>query len=212
VRTGSTHPVRPLPFPAGPIGLSLFAVAAGFDAGSYSSLRIATLLEAHQLPYSRTHQRLVSAPLLGFGPLQRSTDSGARMSRKESTRPAPSVLSVSHALDGLLRPSPYRPCFMPAALLGFHRIRALVRGFRLEQGAPRPGFLSGALSSPVTTALPTVSSHALRRFRVVWTFQAPADRSLIKGFPIELPGGHHRVSITKDPVCPTVANREHRPP
>jgi len=183
VTTGSTPPVRPLPFPAGPIGLSLLAVAAGFDAGNYSSLRVATLLEAQQLPYSCTHQRLVSAPLLGFRPLQRSTDSGARMSRKESTRPAPSALSVSHALDGLLRPNPYRPYFMPAALLGFHRIQALARGFRLKQGALRPGFLSEALSSPVTTALPTVSSHALRRFQAVWTFQAPADRSLIKRFP-----------------------------
>jgi len=102
---------------------------------------------------------------------------------------------------------------MPAALMGFHRVQALARGFHLEQGALRPGFLSEALSSPVTTALSTVSSHALRRFRAVWTFQAPADRSLIKEVSLtERPDGHFRVSITKDSVYPTVANRKHRPP
>ena len=68
------------------------------------------------------------------------------MPRRLSTSPAPSVLSVSHALDGFLHLQPCAACFIRAALLGFHRIRSLAPTFRPVQGdhasgLPLQGFL-----------------------------------------------------------------------
>jgi hypothetical protein len=47
-------------------------------------------------------------------------------------RPPPSVLSVSHALDGLHPATPLRACFVPVTLLGFH-----LQGFT-PPGGPYP--------------------------------------------------------------------------
>jgi hypothetical protein len=49
-----------------------------------------------------------------------------------SPRPPPSVLSVSHALDGLHPATPLRACFVPVTLLGFH-----LQGFA-PPGGPYP--------------------------------------------------------------------------
>lgn len=84
------------------------------------------LLSASYLPprsqqtIRQPHPRALfaGAPLLGFGPLQRATIPGARMTRSFQP-PAPSVLTVSHRFDGLLHPKPCRACFIPTALLGF---------------------------------------------------------------------------------------------
>jgi len=140
-------PVRPLPFPAGPIGYSLSAVDTGCDPGANSSLRVSCLLEASVHLSTAPGSAFPSAPLLGFRPLQRSTAPGARMTRRFHP-PAPSVHVVSHDLDGLLRQTPYQACFIPAALLGFHRTRSLASAFRSKQGDAVPGFpLQGSLSS-----------------------------------------------------------------
>jgi hypothetical protein len=68
----------------------------------HSSLRVALLLEALTTcqPHSHAHG---SAPLLRFRPLQRSTETGVRMTRRIHP-PAPSVFADSHRLDVLLRP------------------------------------------------------------------------------------------------------------
>lgn len=81
-------------------------------------------------PHSRA---LANAPLLGFGPLQRSTESGVRMTRQIQL-PAPYVLRVSHPLDVLLRPKPCRACFIPAALVGFSRTSAARTRLSARQG------------------------------------------------------------------------------
>jgi len=171
-------PVRPLPFPAGPIGYSLSAVDTGCDPGANSSLRVACLLEASVHLSTAPGSAFPSAPLLGFRPLQRSTIPGARIPRRFHP-PARSVLDVSHVLDVLLRQKPYGACFIPAALLGFHRIRSLAMVFRPQQGEPHPGCLSKALSPPVTNGSPPLFSHALRRIRRRGTLTCPRRRRMI---------------------------------
>jgi len=111
------------------------------------------------LPPPHAHAR---APLLRFRPLQRSTETGVRMTRRFQP-PAPSVLRVSHPLDVLLHLQPWPACFIRPALLGFHRVRRLASTFRQGQGTSRLGFLSEVFSAPVTTASSAVSSHALVR-------------------------------------------------
>jgi len=95
--------------------------------------------------------------------------------------------------------------------MGFHRLRTLARGFHLKQGAPQPGFLSKALSSPATTALPTASSHALRRFRQPDASGAKLPEDDQEVSLVEQPTGTAESIIAKDSVYPTVANRKHRP-
>jgi len=100
-------------------------------------------------------------PLLRFRPLQRSTETGVRITRRFQP-PAPSVLRVSHPLDVLLRLQPWPACFIRPALLGFHRVRILASAFRPGQGDARLGFLSEAFSLPMTSVSSTDSSHTRR--------------------------------------------------
>jgi hypothetical protein len=76
-------------------------------------------------------------PLLRFRPLQRSTETGVRITRRFQP-PALSVLRVSHPLDVLLRLQPWPACFIRPALLGFHRVRSLAPAFRPMQGEAAP--------------------------------------------------------------------------
>jgi hypothetical protein len=120
----------------------------------YSSPRSTT---TYQLA-PHAHAKL---PLLRFRPLQRSTETGVRISRRFQP-PAPSVLRVSHPLDVLLRLQPWSACFIRPALLGFHRVRILASAFRPGQGDARLGFLSEAFSLPMTSVSSTDSSHTRR--------------------------------------------------
>jgi hypothetical protein len=104
----------------------------------------------------------VRAPLLRFRPLQRSTEAGARITRRFQP-PALSVLRVSRPLDVLLRLQPSRACFIPLTLLGFHRIRELAPAFRPMQGYALPGFLFKTFSLPVTPSSSEDSCLAYRR-------------------------------------------------
>jgi hypothetical protein len=72
------HPARPLPFPAGPIGFSLAAVAVRFNAGGspLCGLPFSSKLSNH--PSTASGSAIPNAPLLEFRPLQRSTIPGAR--------------------------------------------------------------------------------------------------------------------------------------
>jgi hypothetical protein len=57
-------------------------------------------------------------PLLGFASLQHLQGSGVYLPRVYLARYVPPS-GFGYPLDGLLPPSPRRPCFMPTALLGF---------------------------------------------------------------------------------------------
>jgi hypothetical protein len=124
-------------------------------SASYPSPRSTTTCQPP--PHAR-----VRAPLLRFRPLQRSTEAGARITRRFQP-PALSVLRDSHPLDVLLRLQPSRACFIPLTLLGFHRIRRLAQTFRSGQGTSLPGFLFETFSLPVTVASSATSSLAYRR-------------------------------------------------
>jgi len=181
------------------------------------------LLEAFHPSVSRTHQRLVNAPLLGFRPLQRSTALGARMPRElqppATIRPqgfqpsrrlaSPKTMQASSRFtaSGL---STDDSC-TPAALLGFHRTSgARLRSFDHWQGdgARVP---SSRLSPPLRrTRFGGLSSLALR---------APRGNSLFKGnhvgasgaaesrsqksrcIPKELPPGTGLPEVLDRPSC-----------
>jgi len=149
----------------------------------------------------------VRAPLLRFRPLQRSTEAGARITRRFQP-PAQSVLRVSHPLDVLLRLQPSRACFIPLTPLGFHRVRPLAEAFRPRQGESLPGFLFETFSLSVTTASPAVSSLADRqglRPRSTSVISSPAKGT-------KPPDDCCRVSITKSSVYPSIASRGHQSP
>jgi hypothetical protein len=147
----------------------------------------------------------VRAPLLQFRPLQRSTEAGARITRRFQP-PALSVLRVSRPLDVLLRLQPSRAYFIPLTLLGFHRVRPLAQAFQPVQGESLPGFLFKTFSLPVTTASSAVSALAYRRG------PRPRGTSVIslpaKG--TKPPDDCYSVSITKSSVFPSIANRGHQ--
>lgn len=157
---GPTHP-RPMFAVSGRI-LRVFSFRRRAEAftprplhsSPYSSPRSTT---TYQLA-PHAHAKL---PLLRFRPLQRSTETGVRSSRRFQP-PALSVLRVSHPLDVLLRLQPWPVCFTRPALLGFHRIRILAPAFRPKQGDARPGFLFEAFSLPMTSVSSTDSSHTRR--------------------------------------------------
>jgi hypothetical protein len=148
----------------------------------------------------------VRAPLLQFRPLQRSTEAGARITRRFQP-PALSVLRVSRPLDVLLRLQPSRAYFIPLTLLGFHRVRPLAQAFQPVQGESLPGFLFKTFSLPVTTASSAVSALAYRRG------PRPRGTSVIslpaKG--TKPPDGRCRVSIAKSSVYPKEAIQGHQP-
>lgn len=170
--TGSTHPVRPSPFPAGPFGSSPATVAAEpVKARRHSSQRVTVLLEATSSD-NRTRERFPSAPLLGFRPLQRSTIAGARIPRRNpptgTFRPqrfprsrrlsSPAILRPSfRALDALRRPEHGRCA--PGVPPDLRHSRPPFGG----AGRRRPGLLSKAFSSPATStcsrALLSRASH-----------------------------------------------------
>jgi len=123
-------------FPPSPEGFTQPALLSS----SCSSLRSTTTRQ----PPPHAHARV---PFLRFRPLQRSTDVGARMTRRFQP-PALSVFTVSHRLDVLLRPHPCQPCFMPTALLGFNRTSSARSSLSTEAGLDAPGFpLQGVLLS-----------------------------------------------------------------
>jgi hypothetical protein len=115
--------------------------------------------------------------------------------------PAPSVFTVSHRPDGLLRLQPCQACFIPAALLGFHRTSSTRPVLSDEAGRARPGFLFKAFSSSTTsTCWRALLSRA----------PGPEERNLWgNGSPMD--PERHRVSIAEESVYPTVASREHQP-
>jgi hypothetical protein len=132
-------------------------------------LGVGPLLSADYLPprsqhtIRQPHPRALftGAPLLEFGPLQRATIPGARMSRSFQP-PAPSVLTVSHRLDGFLHPKPCRACFIPTALLGFPRatLRRSTRPFDPDR-ATAPAFpLQGLPSLRTNTCSRALLSRA----------------------------------------------------
>jgi hypothetical protein len=153
-------PVRRLPFPGASFGSSLSAVVRRVSRLRHSSLRVTCLLEALP-PFNYPRMRTRRCLSCDFFPLQRSTETGVRFSRRFQP-PAPSVLRVSHPLDVLLRLQPWPACFIRPALLGFHRVRILASTFRSGQGDARLGFLSEAFSLPVTSVSSTDSSHTRR--------------------------------------------------
>jgi hypothetical protein len=125
------------------------------SSGCLSPRSFTSTLRPH--PHAR-----VNAPLVRFRPLQRSTESGVRFTRRFHP-PAPSVPRVSHPLDVLLRPKPYRAYFIPAALWGFPRTSApradlsIRQGRRARVSSPRPS------PPPRRTRVRVLSRLAFRR-------------------------------------------------
>jgi hypothetical protein len=153
-------PVRCLPFPGASFGFSVSVVVPKLSHPGHSSLRLTYLLEVLP-PVQLAPHAHAKPPLLRFCPLQRSTETGVRFSRRFQP-PALSVLRVSHPLDVLLRLQPWPACFIRPALLGFHRIRTLASAFQPGQGDTRPSFLSKAFSLPVTSGSSPESSLTRR--------------------------------------------------
>lgn len=128
----------------------------------------------------------------------------------DPTPPAPSVLGVSHALDGLLRPRPCQPFpilrrepFVPTALLGFHLdLAGSYQVLRLGQGLRARASSSRLSPIPRRARVRALSSPALR----------PAFRSLPFGRErCFVTDGRFRVSIAGPSAFSTSATRGRRP-
>jgi len=152
------------------------------------------LLEAFHPSVSRTHQRLVNAPLLGFRPLQRSTALGARMPRElqppATIRPQGFPPSRRLASPKTMRASSRltsdEPCGPPTRARplrswGSTGPPPLAQTFRLEGRATAPGFpLQGSLlpcDEPVLAGSP-LSRFALPEATpcsrgITWVHRAP---------------------------------------
>jgi hypothetical protein len=122
-------------FRPGPSGFLSPPLQPGFYAGRSPPCKLPSSTKPTNHPSTAPSSAIESAPLLRFGPLQRATVPGARMTRSFQP-PAHSVLRVSHPLDVFLLPKPCGACFIPAALMGFPWTSspALARVFRLVQG------------------------------------------------------------------------------
>ena len=155
---------------------------------------------------------MVSAPLLGFRPLQRATISGARMTRRIP-------LPRHHPPSGFLTPS--TACFArnPAELVSsplrswgstesgsslapFGAGRADAPGSPL-QGSPSPRDRHLVGGAPLSRFVGSGGGDA---------HASPSAEDRMRGLtPVTEPTGTTESSITKGSAFPTVANRKRRP-
>jgi hypothetical protein len=105
-------------FRAGLSGFLSLPLQPVFKAGRSPSCGLPPSTKPTNHPSTAPGSAIPSAPLLRFGPLQRATVTGARMTRSFQP-PAHSVLRVSHPLDVFLLLQPCEAYFIPAALMGF---------------------------------------------------------------------------------------------
>jgi len=97
-----------------------------------------------------------------------------------------SAFRISHPLDGLLPPSPFRPCFMPVALMGFDPFRAFPSHEAvapLDARSPHAVVVSPCRAAPpdLTDSFPTrvrvgISGLSAQRVRRVDRLQGLAPR------------------------------------
>jgi hypothetical protein len=125
------------------------------------------------------------APLLDFCSLQhirvrKSTDRG--VSRPRFVPPS----GFGYPLDGLLLPSPRRPCFVPAALLGFRPSESSP----LERYPPR--FRAGCTHMPFTRPVPPTPKR----------WPVPTDRSSWALTLPRVPCVRHVFSMPKRRILP----------
>jgi len=140
-----------------------------------------------------------SAPLLGFCPLQRSTESGVRIPAGPTAGTVrPQGFSPSRRLAP---PETMQGLFHPRCALGFSRPKFASNGPFDPAGATSAGVLFTAFSSPVTDtfwrALPSGASQL--------SFADTLSGHVASGY------GRCTVLITGESVYPKVASRGHQP-
>jgi hypothetical protein len=151
-------------FRAGLSGFLSLPLQPVFKAGRSPSCGLPPSTKPTNHPSTAPASAIAGAPLLRFGPLQRATIPGARMTR-------------SFHLSGTFRPqgfAPSRRLSSPETLRGLFHPRcahgvpaddspALARAFRLQQGDGAHVSSARLSLPPRRTGVDPLSSHTLRR-------------------------------------------------